>query len=221
MAKSQWSFKTATELSAALAAKKVSAVELAQDAIGRIERHDGKINAICVRDFARGLEAARAADAALARGENRPLLGIPHDGEGILQRRGIADDMGLSGAEGFHAAGRRAVDFAGQGSRRRDPRQDQRAGRARRLAELQRDLRHHQQSVRSRPHARRLLRRIVGSARGGLRAAVARLRHRRLAARAGVSLRRLCAQADLRAGAAARPHAAAVPAAAVRPRSQP
>ena len=77
LAKSQWSFKSATELTAALAAKKVSAVELAQDAIGRIERHDGKINAICVRDFARGLDAARAADAALARGETRPLLGIP------------------------------------------------------------------------------------------------------------------------------------------------
>jgi amidase len=77
LAKSQWSFKSAVELSAALGARKVSAVELAQDAIGRIERHDGKINAICVRDFARGLDAARAADAALARGETRPLLGIP------------------------------------------------------------------------------------------------------------------------------------------------
>ncbi len=77
MAKSQWSFKTAVELSAALAAKNVSAVELAQDAIDRIERHDAKINAICVRDFERGLDAARAADAALARGETRPLLGIP------------------------------------------------------------------------------------------------------------------------------------------------
>src|ERR1700688_2137883 len=108
LARSKWSFETATELSAALAAKKVSAVELAQDAIGRIERHDGKINAICVRDFARGLEAARAA----------------------------AYDLGLSGAEGFYAAGRRAVDFPCQGSGRRDPRQDQRAGRARRLAEL-------------------------------------------------------------------------------------
>src|SRR2546426_8246158 len=77
LAKSQWSFKTAVELSAALAAKKVSAVELAQDAIARIERHDAKINAVCVRDFDRGLEAARAADAALARGERKPLLGIP------------------------------------------------------------------------------------------------------------------------------------------------
>jgi amidase len=77
LAKSQWSFRSATELSAALAAKKVSAVELAQDAIARIERHDGKINAICVRDFDRGLQAARAADAARGRGESKPLLGIP------------------------------------------------------------------------------------------------------------------------------------------------
>ncbi|MBR0691944.1 amidase [Bradyrhizobium lablabi] len=77
MVKSQWSFKTAVELSAALRAKQVSAVELAEDAIGRIERHDDKVNAICVRDFERGLAAARAADAAIARGEHRPLLGIP------------------------------------------------------------------------------------------------------------------------------------------------
>ncbi len=77
VAKSQWSFKTAIELSEALRRKQVSAVELAEDAIGRIERHDGKVNAICVRDFERGLAAARAADAAIARGEHKPLLGIP------------------------------------------------------------------------------------------------------------------------------------------------
>jgi amidase len=77
LAKSEWSFKNAVETSAALAAKKVSAVELAQDVIDRIERHDGKINAICVRDFERGLAAARAADAELARGVKKPLLGIP------------------------------------------------------------------------------------------------------------------------------------------------
>ena len=77
MSKSRWSFKTAAELSAALGAKKVSAVELAQEAIDRIERHDGKINAVCVRDFTRALEAARAADAARASGDTKPLLGIP------------------------------------------------------------------------------------------------------------------------------------------------
>ncbi len=136
MAKSQWSFKTAVELSAALAAKTVSAVELAQDAISRIERHDGKINAVCVRDFERGLEAARAADAALKRGENKPLLGIPLTVKESYNIAGSAHDLGLSGAEGFCPARGRAVGFARQGSRRRDPRQDQRAARARRLAEL-------------------------------------------------------------------------------------
>jgi len=65
VAQSQWRFKTAVETSAALAAREVSAVELGQGAIGRIERHDAKTNAICVRDFARALAAARAADAAL------------------------------------------------------------------------------------------------------------------------------------------------------------
>jgi amidase len=77
LATSQWSFQTAVELSAALAANKVSAVELTQDTISRIERHDSKINAVCVRDFERGLDSARAADAARARGETGPLLGIP------------------------------------------------------------------------------------------------------------------------------------------------
>jgi amidase len=77
LAKSEWSFKTAIECSSALKAKKVSALELAQHAIARIERHDAKINAVCVRDFDRGLDAARAADAALARGETKPLLGLP------------------------------------------------------------------------------------------------------------------------------------------------
>lgn len=74
---SQWSFASATELSAALKAKKVSSVELTQDAIARIERHDGQINAVCVRDFDRALQTARAADLALSRGGRGSLLGIP------------------------------------------------------------------------------------------------------------------------------------------------
>ena len=72
-----WSFATVTDLTKALTTKQVSAVELAQDAIGRIERHDDKINAVCVRDFDRALQSARTADQALARGEQQPLLGIP------------------------------------------------------------------------------------------------------------------------------------------------
>src|ERR1700693_2326310 len=99
--KSQWSFKSATELSAALAAKKVSAVELAQDAIGRIERHDGKINAVCVRDFERGLEAARSADAALARGETGPLLGIPMTGKESYNVAGLRTTWGFPAQKEF------------------------------------------------------------------------------------------------------------------------
>ena len=68
---------TIGDVEEALAAKQVSAVEQAQGAIGGIERYDAKINAICVRDFDRALAAARAADAALAHGAQKPLLGIP------------------------------------------------------------------------------------------------------------------------------------------------
>ena len=96
------------------------------------------------------------------------------DGEGILQCRRPADDMGLRAAEELHRAGGCAVDCPRQGGRRRHSRQDQCAGRAVGLAELQRHLRHHQQSVRPRPHAGRLLRRLVGGLGGRLRRTVAR-----------------------------------------------
>jgi amidase len=101
VAKSQWRFKTATELSAALAARQVSAVELAQDAIGRIERHDAKINAVCVRDFASALNAARAADAALARGETRPLLGIPLTVKESYNVAGLPTTWGIPAQKDF------------------------------------------------------------------------------------------------------------------------
>ncbi len=77
MAKSEWTYKTAGEMADALAAGRVSAVELAKDAIARIESCDERINAVCVRDFSRALDQAREADQARARGERKPLLGIP------------------------------------------------------------------------------------------------------------------------------------------------
>jgi amidase len=101
LAKSEWSFKTAVELSSALARKKVSAVELAQDAIARIERHDEKINAVCVRDFSRGLDAARAADAALARGETKPLLGLPMTVKESYNVAGLATTWGFPPQKDF------------------------------------------------------------------------------------------------------------------------
>jgi amidase len=70
-------FATTKELTAALIGKKISALELADHFVARIEALDGKLNAVVVRDFERARAAAKAADAALARGEGRPLLGIP------------------------------------------------------------------------------------------------------------------------------------------------
>ena len=64
-------------LLSALHARKMSASELLDHTIARIEALDPRINAVIVRDFDRAREAARAADAALGRGERQPLLGIP------------------------------------------------------------------------------------------------------------------------------------------------
>jgi amidase len=70
-------YRRATDLVEALANKTVSSRELVDNAIARIEALDSKINAVVVRDFAGARAAATAADAALARGERRPLLGLP------------------------------------------------------------------------------------------------------------------------------------------------
>lgn len=73
----EWNLCSAGELSAAMRAGEVSSVELTEAAIARIERDDTAINAICVPDFDRARAAAHRADQARARGEDRPLLGIP------------------------------------------------------------------------------------------------------------------------------------------------
>ena len=74
---SEWDYCTIGELVSALRRRTISASELIEHTIARIEALDTRLNAIVVRDFERAREAARAADAALARGEQRPLLGVP------------------------------------------------------------------------------------------------------------------------------------------------
>lgn len=70
-------FASATELLAALGAGRVAASELTDLYIRRIERHDGRLNAVVVRDFERARQQALAADQATARGERGALLGLP------------------------------------------------------------------------------------------------------------------------------------------------
>ncbi len=88
-------FQTAEEMATALRAGEVTSVELADEAIARIERDDKVINAICVRDFDNARAAARDADAARARGEDRPLLGIPVTVKECYNMAGLPTTWGL------------------------------------------------------------------------------------------------------------------------------
>src|SRR5215510_12318882 len=74
---SEWDYRPIKELLAALHGRKISASELMEHTIARIEALDQRVNAVVVRDFERAREAALAADVALARGDRRSLLGIP------------------------------------------------------------------------------------------------------------------------------------------------
>jgi amidase len=74
---SEYDFASAAELAGALRSRRLSASELLEHTIARVEALDQRFNAVVVRDFDRARDAAKAADAALARGEQRPLLGIP------------------------------------------------------------------------------------------------------------------------------------------------
>jgi len=94
-------YSTTEELVAALAAGEISALELTDHIIARIEALDGKLNAVVVRDFDRGREAARSADAALARGERRPLLGIPMVIKESFDVAGLPTTWGLPDFKNF------------------------------------------------------------------------------------------------------------------------
>lgn len=61
----------------ALAAGEVSAVDLLAHTLARIDQYNPALNAIVARDDSGAWQAARLADAALARGERKPLLGVP------------------------------------------------------------------------------------------------------------------------------------------------
>jgi amidase len=74
---SEWAYCSIADLLAALRSRKLSACELTDQFIARIEALDGDINAVVVRDFERARAAAKEADAALMRGEQLPLLGVP------------------------------------------------------------------------------------------------------------------------------------------------
>jgi len=71
-------FRSAKQLAADIKRKKIGCLELLDLYLARVEKYDGALNAVVVRDFDRARTRARAADRALARRQLwGPLHGVP------------------------------------------------------------------------------------------------------------------------------------------------
>ncbi|MBC2776798.1 amidase family protein [Parasphingopyxis marina] len=91
----------AIETARRIAKGESSALAECEAAIARIEERDPPINAVVVRDFDRAREAARAADAALAAGETKPLLGVPMTVKESNDVAGLPTTWGLEAHAGY------------------------------------------------------------------------------------------------------------------------
>jgi amidase len=97
-------YLSAGQLTEGLLQRRFSSLELTDHLIARIELRDAAINAVVVRDFERAREAARAADAALARGDQRPLLGVPMTVKESFNAAGLPTTWGIPQAKDFKAS---------------------------------------------------------------------------------------------------------------------
>jgi amidase len=88
-------FATATEMLAALRTRRVSAVELLQEHRQRIDRLNPTLNVIVEPDFERARQAAEAADARRAKGEDAPLLGLPMTLKESINVAGLRTTVGM------------------------------------------------------------------------------------------------------------------------------
>jgi amidase len=71
-------FKSAAEIARLIRERKVSAMDALEHFLARVEKHNSRLNAIIWLDATRARERARAADAALGKGEMwGPLHGVP------------------------------------------------------------------------------------------------------------------------------------------------
>jgi aspartyl-tRNA(Asn)/glutamyl-tRNA(Gln) amidotransferase subunit A len=85
---------TIAELGAALAAKRVSSVELTEAALARIDAANPALNAFITVDADGALAAARDADARHASGDAGPLTGVPIAHKDVLMTAGLKTTCG-------------------------------------------------------------------------------------------------------------------------------
>jgi len=86
---------TAVEARRLIGSKSLSATELLESCIARIETVDPAVNAMVARDFDRARKTAKAADAATMRGDALPPLhGLPLGVKDLLMTEGLASTQG-------------------------------------------------------------------------------------------------------------------------------
>jgi aspartyl-tRNA(Asn)/glutamyl-tRNA(Gln) amidotransferase subunit A len=95
--------ETVADLAAALRARKLSSVELTEQTLTRIEAAQQALNAFITVDRDGALAAARAADAAIARGDAPPLAGIPIAHKDVLMTAGLRTTCGSRMLDNFTA----------------------------------------------------------------------------------------------------------------------
>ena len=93
--------KTLRELADGLRAKTFSSVELTQTFLDRIQAHDGVLNSFITVTGQQALDAARAADARRAAGEDGPLLGLPFAHKDIFCTAGVKTSCGSKMLDNF------------------------------------------------------------------------------------------------------------------------
>lgn len=93
---------TLLELSEALSSKKISSLELCQSYLKRIKQHDEKLNAFLHVDEELSLQAAKAADEKIQKGEHTSLLGIPLAHKDIFCTKDMPTTCASKMLEGFY-----------------------------------------------------------------------------------------------------------------------
>jgi amidase len=88
-------FAPAVQMLQALRERRISAVELLDLHLRRIEKYNPALNAIVTPDYTNARRSAEAADAARKRGEDLPLLGLPVTVKDSINVRGLRTTVGM------------------------------------------------------------------------------------------------------------------------------
>ena len=156
----------AHKLAGKLRSREIGCLELLEHHLARVERFNPALNAIIWTDLEAARERARQADQALGRGETwGPLHGLPMTIKESFDLAGAPTTWGIPRAQRPYRQDQCRHHGAAARGWRHHLRQDQCAADAGGLAELQRDLRHDEQSLGSDQDAGRLFRRLGGGAR--------------------------------------------------------